>query len=52
MSRSALLLVPVLVLGGVLATPAHSAPPPKRPKIDHIVVIYEENHSFDNVFGG
>ncbi len=52
MSRSALLLVPVLVLGGVLATPAHSAPPPKGPKIDHIVVIYEENHSFDNVFGG
>src|SRR5690349_20856863 len=21
-------------------------------KIDHIVVIYEENHSFDNLFGG
>ena len=21
-------------------------------KIDHIVVIYEENHSFDNLYGG
>src|SRR4051794_39583016 len=52
MSRSALLLVPALALGGALAAPAHSAPPPKGPKIDHIVVIYEENHSFDNLFGG
>ncbi|MFL6067331.1 MAG: alkaline phosphatase family protein, partial [Gaiellaceae bacterium] len=24
----------------------------KLQKIDHIVVIYEENHSFDNLFGG
>ena len=21
-------------------------------KVDHIVVIYEENHSFDNLYGG
>jgi phospholipase C len=47
-----LILVTVVVLGGGLAAPAGSAPPPKGPKIDHIVVIYEENHSFDNVFGG
>ena len=52
MSRSAMMLVGVLVLGGGLASPARSAPPPKGPTIDHIVVIYEENHSFDNVFGG
>jgi phospholipase C len=46
------MLASVLVLGGGLASPARSAPPPKGPTIDHIVVIYEENHSFDNVFGG
>jgi phospholipase C len=53
MSRSAWVLAIVLVLGGGMASPAaRSAPPPKAPKINHIVVIYEENHSFDNVFGG
>ncbi len=52
MSRTALMLVTVLALGGSLAAPAGSAPPPKGRQIDHIVVIYEENHSFDNVFGG
>src|SRR5262245_2841118 len=25
---------------------------PGRHEINHIVVIYEENHSFDNLFGG
>jgi acid phosphatase len=53
MSRSAWVLATVLVLGGSVASPAaRSAPPPKGQQIDHIVVIYEENHSFDNVFGG
>ena len=53
MSLSKFALVAVLALGAAsLAAPAASAPPPKRPPIDHIVVIYEENHSFDNVFGG
>ena len=52
MSRSALMLVCRACSGGGLAAPAASAPPPKGPEIDHIVVIYEENHSFDNVFGG
>ena len=52
MSRSAWVLATVLVLGGSVASPAaRSAPPPKGQQIDHIVVIYEENHSFDNVFG-
>jgi acid phosphatase len=51
MFRSLLILVTVLVLGGGLVAPADSSPPSKGPKIDHIVVIYEENHSFDNVFG-
>jgi acid phosphatase len=53
MSRLALVpVVLVAVAAGALAAPARSAPPPKASGIDHIVVIYEENHSFDNVFGG
>jgi phospholipase C len=39
--------VPVL-LAGTLAAPAEA----HGNRIDHIVVIYEENHSFDNLFGG
>jgi len=39
--------VPVLLAGALTATAeAHGN------RIDHIVVIYEENHSFDNLFGG
>jgi phospholipase C len=41
------LALPALVLA--LATPAVAH---DRSGIDHIVVIYEENHSFDNLFGG
>ena len=53
MNRSALMIVAVLALGaGGLTAPARSAPKPKGPELDHIVVIYEENHSFDNLFGG
>src|SRR5689334_24924044 len=33
------------------ASAAHN-PPNKLDKIDHLVVIYEENHSFDNLYGG
>src|SRR5690349_7741278 len=36
-------LVPASAEAG---TPAHGGP------IKHLVVIYEENHSFDNLFGG
>jgi len=39
----------LVVLG--FAAPAGGTPPPKGPNIDNIVVIYEENHSFDNLFG-
>src|SRR3954471_7298944 len=49
--RVAFAAVPVLAILGLTA-PAQAAPPPKGPSIDHIVVIYEENHSFDNLFGG
>ncbi|HZQ79841.1 MAG TPA: alkaline phosphatase family protein [Acidimicrobiia bacterium] len=34
-----------------VATTAHPAPDPAR-RIGHIVVIYEENHSFDNLWSG
>ena len=53
--RGRLLLVCGLVVlaGGALvgASSAKNAPN-KLDKIDHIVVIYEENHSFDNLYGG
>jgi phospholipase C len=48
---TAVAAVPLFVLFG-FAAPAGATPPPKGPSIDHIVVIYEENHSFDNLFGG
>lgn len=44
------LALPPLVLA--LATPAVAHDRPSYHGIDHIVVIYEENHSFDNLFGG
>ena len=40
------LAVPAMLTGATAS--AH----PDRDRVDHIVVIYEENHSFDNVFGG
>src|SRR5689334_8852626 len=54
-SRKARWLVPlavalvasVAVVGGSSAKNA----PNKLDKINHIVVIYEENHSFDNLYG-
>jgi acid phosphatase len=43
----------VLALAATLvgASGAKNAPN-KLSKVDHIVVIYEENHSFDNLYGG
>jgi phospholipase C len=35
-----------------VGTGAAGAAPSASGSIDHIVVIYEENHSFDNLFGG
>src|SRR5436190_6774426 len=40
----------VAALFAASARPAAHATP--LSKIDHIVVIYEENHSFDNLYGG
>src|SRR5262245_33483241 len=42
----------VLAIVGLAAPAAQAKPKPQGPSIDHIVVIYEENHSFDNLFGG
>ena len=40
----------ILLLASVVACESTTADP--VPKIDHIVVIYQENHSFDNLYGG
>jgi phospholipase C len=45
-----------VILAGVLTTPAMAQTPTATPprglsRIEHIVVIYLENHSFDNLFG-
>src|SRR4051794_1051470 len=60
-----LLRVPVLAIAllALGATPAlasdhhqrghgHKGPPAPLERIKHIVVVYEENHSFDNLYGG
>ena len=41
----------VIVLAAVGASVSHGASTPLS-KVNHIVVIYEENHSFDNLYGG
>ena len=58
MSRRMFLPIVAAVALVALAIPAGSTavakPKPANPlsKINHIVVIYEENHSFDNLYGG
>src|SRR4249920_3711836 len=43
----------VTAVSGAMATPGKSnGDSHKLGQIDHIVVIYEENHSFDNLYGG
>src|SRR5436305_9893167 len=51
---AALGLVAAFGAGGATVAPAKAKPKPKPPltRIKHIVVIYEENHSFDNLYGG
>ncbi len=49
-------LLGLCLLAALLAIPVAGGAPGKAPdklgKIDHFVVIYEENHSFDNLYGG
>ena len=40
------------VSGGAAAKPSGHGDENKLRDIKHIVVIYEENHSFDNLYGG
>ena len=52
---SAAVAAGILVVGvsGAAGTSgAHGRSDNKLGKIQHIVVIYEENHSFDNLYGG
>src|SRR5512143_3949232 len=49
------MLAAAALVAAVPAVAAASQPPHERDKlskIDHIVVIYEENHSFHNLYGG
>jgi acid phosphatase len=48
---AALLVASAIVVSGAAGTPG-DGDQKKLDKIQHIVVIYEENHSFDNLYGG
>jgi acid phosphatase len=51
--RGALLVLGVAALGSIGATGASAGRGDDQlSKINHIVVVYEENHSFDNLYGG
>jgi acid phosphatase len=45
-------LAVVGLLGAAAPASAARAPKSKLAQVNHIVVIYEENHSFDNLYGG
>ena len=45
-------LASVLALTALPAAGATSSSSDPLGRINHIVVIYEENHSFDNLYGG
>ena len=51
-SLVATMLAAMTLAAGAVPVGAASAKSDKLGKIDHIVVIYEENHSFDNLYGG
>lgn len=42
----------ILLMAGVLACAPTTTREDPSHKIDHIVVLYQENHSFDNLYGG
>src|SRR5919204_610826 len=49
---SALASITILATGPALNAAANAGVDQKFAGINHIVVIYEENHSFDNLYGG
>jgi acid phosphatase len=54
--RGALVAIAVATIGATVASSASGGardkPDQQLRKIGHLVVIYEENHSFDNLYGG
>jgi phospholipase C len=52
MKRAVIALAGLAVVTLVVTGAGSSARNPQLSKIRHIVVIYEENHSFDNLYGG
>ena len=45
-------LVPLLAVAtAALVACATPSPPPAMQRVQHLVVIYAENHSFDNLYG-
>jgi phospholipase C len=52
-ARHAVALAAVLTIALAAASPALASNRAKKlKKVNHIVVLYQENHSFDNLFGG
>jgi phospholipase C len=49
--KSLALAIPLFALGCATAARQAPAPSPELSKIDHLVVIYLENRSFDNMYG-
>ena len=47
-----LALVVLSTMGGAAAYGSGGSGSDRLSRIDHIVVIYQENHSFDNLYGG
>ena len=51
-ARTAALAALCALSVAVVATSSSSGATSPLSKVKHIVVIYEENHSFDNLYGG
>ena len=49
---TALLAAAAIVVSGAAGQTEATVDRSKLDKVKHIVVIYEENHSFDNLYGG
>ena len=52
LATAAALALAALVSGAAAASNGKGKGDDRLQRIDHIVVIYEENHSFDNLYGG
>src|SRR2546423_12889042 len=52
LAAAAVLALAALVSGAAAASNGNGSGNDRLQRINHIVVIYEENHSFDNLYGG